>query len=196
VTKYFPLVDCQFKARSPANTKEDYSSRTLIDHKSEIVLTLSNYIWVRECTSRGEVPTLCTPDHFTVTFKLASTTFKGNKPDTERFYFDFHGATYILSDFVQVMKSDQFAQYINEVAARLALDTNKPVGGDYLPAPVSGDWFADMQGSQPVIDIEYEERLQRGEVLDEVVEDEEEEQPVLPPAPVVVKSSSSRKKKH
>lgn len=94
-------------------------------HSTEMILTISNWHFVRDNVNKPKVPP-CTPDDCTIGFKLSSTVFRsgGDSPTTEgetnpetgeKMYFDRNGALIPYAAFKVLIQSADLAVYMEQV---------------------------------------------------------------------------------
>jgi len=170
VSKSLVLCEYQFQRKE----KGPDGAATIQNHKSELVLIVSNYLWIKEATLRGEALSKCLPEFFGVSFKMASTTFKGLKTDDRRFFFDYHGANFWVKDFLSCITNSVFASYMNDVVDRYNVDNVRQSGAGGERLKPSSDLFHDDDDPTP---------LSGGDNEGEDEEDDEEEVMALRKSP-------------
>ena len=103
-------------------------------HTTDLILTLSNWHFVRDNVNKPIMPP-CTPDDCTIGLKLSSTVFRSGdssadgetNPETgERLYFDRNGALIPYAAFKVLIQSEQMTVYMEQVKKQY----EKDVGSD------------------------------------------------------------------
>jgi len=80
VTKYYPLCDFHL-CKKPEKGREGEN----IAMKSELVMAVSNYIWTKDASNRGETLTHCKPEIFMSALKWHVLLFKDPSPQEKGF---------------------------------------------------------------------------------------------------------------
>jgi hypothetical protein len=91
------------------------------NHLTELILTISNWHFVRDTQARRDGPT-CKLEDCTISLKLSSTVFKTSEDDLgvedKNHNFDKNGAVIPYSAFVSLMQQEDFITYLSQVRVK------------------------------------------------------------------------------
>lgn len=127
VHEYIPVSQFEFKltpgaaagpADGPSQRQETGKTSGAIKHISKILLILSNYIWLRDHADLNQDLT-CSPENFRVSLKLSSTAFSKeinlSESKKDDCYFDYTGAVFEVSEFLELINCQCFQDYVQRV---------------------------------------------------------------------------------
>ena len=111
---------------------EKNKDKTTTQHMSELVVTISNWHFVRDNLSNPRI-NRCTLADCAIGLKLSSSVFKpasvaaSDKPSEHTYYFDRNGTTIPYEAFFALLQNKDFEEFLNHVKRRYE-DSAGPLG--------------------------------------------------------------------